>query len=77
MSILSVGDSVYVEIKEHRTDEEIVFQQFYGTIIEVFNAWSPKTGDRWQYKIKTIKHGIRVFHEGFDEGTIRLVKNGI
>lgn len=75
MPVFSIGDYVYFEIKEHRTDGQQVFKKAYGTITEAFNAWSPKTGDRWQYRIKT-KTSTIVFHEGFDEGTIVLVGTG-
>lgn len=65
-----VGDRVYIEIKEFRTDAQIVYRKSYGIVVEAFNAWSPGTGDRWQYKIRTPLNTFIVFHEGFDQGTI-------
>ena len=68
-----VGDYVWVELQEPRTDQQLTYVKSYGTIVEAFNAWSPITGDRWQYKIRTAKGRLLVFYEGKDQGTIELV----
>jgi signal peptidase I len=70
---LKKGDRVFVRKREYRTDDEETYTKMVGEIIEAFNAWDPKDGDHWQYKIKGDKGQYWSFYEGSDQGTIELI----
>lgn len=61
------GDRVYVIIADQRIDGSIAYIKYWGTVIESFNAWCPKDGDRWQYRIKGDTGQYLVFYDGIDK----------
>jgi hypothetical protein len=70
---LKKGDRVYVCKKEDRVDDQETYYKVVGEITDVFNAWDPKLGDRWQYRIKGDKGQYISFYEGVDTGSIEVV----
>ena len=74
MVVFSVGDKVLACLKEHRTDEQVVYTKQVGTIVDCFNAWG-RDGDHWRYKIKDETGKVFQFYDGLDEGELTLLED--
>lgn len=78
---LCVGDLVRVRCKEHMMNPALEKERvFIGTIVSLFNAFSPEGEDNWIIEIKCQPSGWFLYKPNIDLGSIEKIdeypKNG-
>ena len=71
--IYSEGDRILIRLKEHRMDDQEIYNEVEGIITQAYNACVDDE-DHWQYRIRGTLGQYIQFNVSSDEGTITLIE---